>query len=104
MFKLKGRCLVQSDLGPYAGGAEREFSFKEVAAWGKLDRYGDAIRWTVAKLVDGTEVCVVAKQQSTPAQACLNKILRKLVLPAVYPTRNNPAVLRYDSTATPSNQ
>lgn len=92
---LTGRCLLQHEWGPHAGGAERTFAFDDVAAWGKLSRYGDAIDWTIARLHDGAEVCVVAKEQNTEARASLGKILRALVLPTGYPTRSNPVFLRY---------
>jgi hypothetical protein len=64
---MTGTRSILHPWGPWAGGGAETFEQRDVRAFGKLKRWGDARVHYLARLVDGAELFVNASQQADAA-------------------------------------
>lgn len=71
---MTGTLALPHAWGPWAGGLASKFEQSDVAAFGKLKRWGDARVHYLVRLCDGAELFVNASQQGADDEKWLRKL------------------------------
>lgn len=83
---MTGTLALSHPWGPWAGGSAASFEQRDVRAFGKLRRWGDARVHYLVRLIDGSELFVNASKQSPSDEKWLRK--RGAACTAPSPTRD----------------
>ena len=76
--------------GPFPTDETRVFAREDVAAFGKVRRYGDFVTRYIVRLRDGAELFVTADKQDASDRKWIRALARKVERPAHPVSRDAP--------------